>query len=190
MSENNTLLILTFEGVGTAATVYEQLEKMEKDQLLAIQDAIILERDDADAPESLSPAQAFPDKAGTAAKAPHSIEDSIRVKQTHGKKGKYTRRGGGLGLLAGVLLGGPVLGLAVGASIGAVSARLKDFGISDENITAIRRRLQPDSSGLLVLGHTADQEAFLAQLRPYSPQVVSSSLTPEVEAELRARLAE
>ena len=100
-----------------------------------------------------------------------SKENQVRVKQTRGKKGKYAAVGGGIGLLAGALLGGPIGLLAVGAaSIGAITAAMKDFGIDDASIAAIKQSLQPNTSALLLLGHANDRDALLAKLREETPR--------------------
>ena len=120
---------------------------------------------------------------------PTSLDAQVRVIQTHGKKGKYATAGGGIGLLAGFLLGGPIGGLVVGAGLGAITAAMKDFGIDNKSIEAIKARLQPNSSALLLLGHADDRDALIAKLRTFDPTVVSTTLTPEVEKDLRDRLA-
>ena len=77
----------------------------------------------------------------------------------------------------------------MGAGLGAVTAAIKDLGIDDKSLAAIQSRLQPNSSALLVLGHARDQDAYVAMLRTFDPQVVSTTLAPEVEQALRERLA-
>lgn len=188
MTDSDNLVVLMFEGMGTAAAAYEQIERMEQENVLKVADAIIVERSESEAAMNMLPAAAG-SAQGQVGPVASSAEDRVQVKQTHGKKGKYAATGGGVGLLAGFLLGGPIGGLVVGAGLGAITAAMKDFGISDKNIETIKARLQPDTSALLVLGHVDDQDAFLAQLRTFEPQVVSSTLSPEVEKELRARLA-
>ena len=181
----STLAVLTFEGQDTAETLYAQIEKMEKDKLLVLEDAVIIERE---------PARNIPAADSTAAQMHTppinaSKEYQVQVKQTRGKKGKYAAIGGGIGLLAGALLGGPIGLLAVGAaSIGAIAAGMKDFGIDDASIAAIKKSLQPNTSALLLLGHANDRDALLAKLREYDAKVVMTSLDPEVERELVARL--
>jgi uncharacterized membrane protein len=172
MADNTTdnLVVLTFEGSETAGVVYSEIESMEEQKLLVIQDAIIIER-------------------GEQTNLSRSPDDAFTVKQTHARKGKVAAKGAGIGLLAGWLLGGPIGGAIVGAGIGAITGALKDFGIDNKNIDAIKARLQPNSSALLVLGHVEDRDAFLAKVRTYDPQVAMSSLSPEVEKELRARLS-
>ena len=40
----SNLAVLTFEGQDTAEALYEQIEKMAKDKLLVLEDAVIIER--------------------------------------------------------------------------------------------------------------------------------------------------
>jgi uncharacterized membrane protein len=188
MADENYLVVLTFEGMGTAAAVYAQLEQMEKEHLVKIADAIIIERGSGEPPGSAPPVELGSGQGvGSAPTGP--AEEHVRVVQTHGKKGKYAASGGGIGLLAGFLLGGPVGAAVVGAGLGAVTAAIKDFGIDDASLATIQARLQPNSSALLVLGQVRERDAYVARLRAFDPQVVSTTLTPEVEKELRERLA-
>lgn len=187
MAETNNLVVLTFEGQGSAAAVYEQIEQMQKEKLLTIQDAIILEREGG-AGTGAAAAQPAASGQGSTAAAMSPADAQVRVVQTHGKKGSYAAKGSGIGFLAGFLLGGPVGGMIVGAGLGAITAAMKDFGIDDKNVDAIKARLQPNTSALLVLGSVQDRDAVLDKLRSYDPKVVLSSLSPEVEKELRDRL--
>jgi uncharacterized membrane protein len=184
MADSNNLVVLTFQGAGTAAAVYEQIVRMEEEKQVKLKDAIIIEREGGDAAATMSPA---PSGSGQGGVVPitTALDDNVRVRQTHGKKGAYAAKGGGIGLLAGFLLGGPVGGLVVGAGLGAITAAMKDLGIDDKNIEAIKSRLEPNSSALLLLGTVADKDAFVARLRTYDPKVISSSLAPEVEKQLR-----
>ena len=182
----STLAVLTFEGQETAEALYEQIEKMAKEKLLVLEDAVIIEREPA---RDLSPTTDSEFEKMQTPPISRSKESQVRVKQTRGKKGKYAAIGGGIGLLAGALLGGPIGLLAVGAaSIGAITAAMKDFGIDDTSITAIKQNLQPNTSALLLLGHANDRDALLAKLREYDAKVVMTSLDPEVEKDLVARL--
>jgi uncharacterized membrane protein len=65
---------------------------------------------------------------------------------------------------------------------------MKDFGIDDASVAAIKQSLQPNTSALLLLGRVNDRDAFLAKLREFDAKVVTTSLDPEVERELVARL--
>lgn len=60
--------------------------------------------------------------------------------------------------------------------------------IDNKSVEAVKLRLRPNTSALLVLGHANDRDAFLAKLREYDAQVVMTSLGPELERELVAKL--
>lgn len=188
-TQNSTLIVLTFEGQQTAEALYEQIEQLEKDKLVVIEDAVIVERADTAGAAAEAPAQSRMEQMVTPM-SQQAKEAPIRVKQTRGKKGKYAAVGGGIGLLAAAILGGPI-GLAVVASAGAgaLTAALKDFGINDASISAISQNLQPNTSALLLLGRAHDRDALLAKLREYDAKVVMTSLDPEAERQLAARLS-
>lgn len=183
----SNLVVLSFEGQSAAEAVYEQFEQMEKENLITIEDAVILER----AADSPAVSDVPYSSVGTSGPSAHASTPGgeITVKQTRGKKGKYAAGGAGIGVLAGFLLGGPVGGLIVGATIGAVTGAMKDFGISDANVEAIKAKLHPDSSALLALGSVQDRDAFLAKVKSYDADVLLTSLSPEVEKKLREELS-
>lgn len=167
--QNANLVVLTFEGEDAAEVLYKRIEQMEKDKQLVIDDAVIIERGE----QALNT----------------SVDDTIRVKQTHGKKGKYAAAGGGIGLIAAAIFGGPIGWVAVAsAGLGAVTAALKDFGVSDDVVSSIKQSLQPGTSALLLLGRANDRDALLATLKEFDAKVVMTSLDPEVERELMTRL--
>jgi uncharacterized membrane protein len=184
----SNLAVLVFEGQDTAQALYEQIEQMQKEKLVTVEDAIILEYESGSARllggagEAGAPQYASPTVAT-------ETGPKVTVKQTRGKKGKYAAIGGGIGLLAGAIFGGPIGLLAVGtASIGAIAGAMRDFGIDDKSVEAVKLRLRPNTSALLVLGHANDRDALLAKLREYDAQVVMTSLDPEVERDLIAKL--
>lgn len=92
-------------------------------------------------------------------------------------------------MLAATILGGPV-GFAVVAmaGMGALTGALKDFGVNDETINGIKQSLQPNTSALILLGRANDRDALMAKLREFDAKVAMTTLDPEVEKELVARL--
>lgn len=167
--QDSNLVVLTFEGEDAAEAVYEEIDSMAAKGQLVIEDAVIIQR----GAEPLNGPK----------------DEVVRVKQTRGKKGKYAAASGGIGLLAAAILGGPVGWVAVaGAGLGAVTAALKDFGVSDSVVASIKQSLQPNTSALLLLGRANDRDALLATLRAFDAKVVMTSLDPEVERELLARM--
>lgn len=80
----------------------------------------------------------------------------------------------------------PLLGAAVGAATGAVSASLADVGIPDGFLNRVRDRVTPGTSALFVLG----PETVLAQARDAADEVgpgreIRTAISDEQEAALR-----
>ena len=85
-----------------------------------------------------------------------------------------------------MLLGGPIGGAVVGTVIGA----LKDRGIDDKFIRGVADSLKPDSSAIfLLVKEGGDAEKIREELRPFKATVVHTTLSPEVEKQLRDSLA-
>lgn len=195
MSEKrpSNLIVLSFEGQSAAEAIYEQFEEMQKDKLIVIEDAVILERGEVSQPINSSPFESNPySMAGTSGPSTHISNSSgeVTVKQTQGRKANYAAKGGGIGILAGWLLGGPIGGLVVGAGLGAITGAMKDFGISDANVEQIKARLKPDSSALMALGSVNDRDAFIAKVKSFDAEVILSSLSTEAERQLREQIKE
>lgn len=189
----SNLIVLSFDGQSGAEAMYEQFEELQKQKVIVIEDAVILERGEASQPIDSQPFEANPySMAGTSGPSSHISNSSgeITVKQTHGRKGNYALKGGGIGVLAGWILGGPIGGLVVGAGLGAITGAMKDFGISDANVEQIKARLKPDSSALLALGSVNDRDVFIAKVKSFDADLIMSSLSTDAERQLREQIKE
>jgi uncharacterized membrane protein len=173
------LIVLFFEGAGTASGVLDALKELEASKVIELEDAVVASRG--------ATSQVIFTQVGEAGTfgTPTERTPEVEIEQTDSRRGRYALAGGGIGLLAGWLIGGPVGGLAVGAVIGA----LRDRGIDDKFIKETSERLRPDTSAIFLLGRAADQEKVLEALRPFNPQLVKTTLPPETEQALRAALA-
>ena len=107
----SNLVVLAFEGEHTAENMLVNFRLMEEEGLLEMEDVVLASRGQ-----------------GT----------HVEVKQTHSDTGKFTLRGGGIGLAAGLLLGGPIGGLVAGTVVGAIAGALKDYGIDDHFIDELK----------------------------------------------------
>ena len=112
----------------------------------------------------------------------------VQIKQTRKFGGKYALGGGGIGVLAGLLLGGPVGGLIVGATIGAISGAMKDYGIEDKFIRSVADGLAPNTSALFLMT-TEGKPELMDELEAHHATVLSTTVTPENERRLRDALA-
>ena len=98
--------------------------------------------------------------------------------------------GGFWGSLVGLMFLNPLLGLAVGASAGAVSGALTDVGIDDNFMKELGATMTPGSSSLFVLlrNATAAPDKVLEELKGTGGIILKTSLFHEDEAKLQAAL--
>jgi uncharacterized membrane protein len=151
---------LAFEGRETAKGWLKDLEKMAEEGHIEILDAVLVSR---------------------------GVSDHVEMKQTRSMKGKYAKRGTGIGFLAGLLLGGPILGAAGGAAVGAITGSMKDVGIEDHFIEEIAQGIAPNSSMLFLMTQNAD-EKVMEYLKHFKARVLTTTLPPEEEARLQKLL--
>jgi uncharacterized membrane protein len=113
----------------------------------------------------------------------------LEIKQTIKQGGKFALGGGGIGLLAGMLLGGPIGGLLLGATVGAISSALKDSGIDDSFIKEVSAGLEPGTSALFLMTSGGDEEKILGELRAHKATLLKTTLPAEQERRLREALS-
>lgn len=156
----SNIIGLAFEGRETAKGWLKDLEKLAEEGHIEILDAVLVSR---------------------------GVGDHVEMKQTQSMKGKYAKRGTGIGFLAGLLLGGPILGAAGGAAVGAITGSMKDIGIDDQFIAEIAQGIGPNSSMLFLMTQNAD-EKVINYLKHFKAQVLTTTLPPEEEARLQKLL--
>lgn len=90
-----------------------------------------------------------------------------------------------VGFLAGLVLGVPVVGAAIGAIVGSAGSAtvLMSTGIGDDFVTEVKRLMRPGTSALFVLDHEGDMEVILHGIRGLGGTVLKTNVDVE-----RARL--
>jgi uncharacterized membrane protein len=164
------LIVLDFDGIHTADDVLNKLRSLQKEQLIDLDDACVVERD----------------KGG-----------KVYIKQAVNMAALGAARGGSMGALWGTLVGllflnplaGMVIGAAAGAGTGALSGSLRDFGINDDFIKKLSTTIPTDSSALFVLVRSVTEDKVIAEIESYKPRVLKTSLSNEDEARLKAALS-
>jgi uncharacterized membrane protein len=159
----STVVVLGFREQTGAEEMLGILGKMQQDGLIELEDAVVASRGN---------------------------EPNVKIKQTQHETGKFALRGTGIGFLAGLLLGGPIVGLAGGAAIGAITGRLKDQGIDDKFVREVSEWVKPNTSALFLLVKEAKAEEIYEQLKSFRAQVLTTTLPEEAERRLRRTLAE
>jgi uncharacterized membrane protein len=166
----SNLVVLGFDGLHTADEVLNKLRSLQKEHLIDLEDACVVERDDG---------------------------GKIHVKQAVNLTALGAKAGGLWGAMWGTLVGvlfmnplaGMVIGAAVGAGSGALSGSLADFGIDDDFVKKLGETITPGSSALFVLVKSATEDKVLPEIEPFKPRLLKTSLSNEQEEKLKAALS-
>ena len=164
------LVVLGFNDMFKADEVLLTLRKLQQQHLLDLEDAAVVVR---------------------------QADGTVQVKQSYPLVAVGAATGALQGTLWGSLLGllflnpliGAVIGAGMGAGTGAASGALLDIGINDDFIKATGETITPGTSALFVLVRRVTPDRVIAEVQPYNPTVLHTSLSAKDEAELRQALA-
>ncbi|HEY6422731.1 MAG TPA: DUF1269 domain-containing protein [Pseudonocardiaceae bacterium] len=159
-----TLTVWKFDSAGGAQNALELLERLQKEELIRINDAAYV---------------TWPEGR----KKP-------KTEQLSSLTGAGALGGAFWGLLFGLIFFVPLLGLAVGAAMGALSGSLADVGIDDDFVRKVRDDVTPGTSALFVMSSNAVADRVLEQFKSTGASLVSTNLSAEQEARLREAFAE
>jgi uncharacterized membrane protein len=135
-----------------------------------------------------------------AKEADAKLEDAVVVYKTHSGEvkikqtqdvttGKGARRGVFWGLLAGLILGGPIAGVLWGLGVGSIYGAAVDHGIDDKFLRNVGKWLRPNRSAVLVMVQDEDTERAIAYLETFDAEMHVSDLS-EQAAEAAEKAAE
>jgi uncharacterized membrane protein len=95
--------------------------------------------------------------------------------------------GGAWGLVAGVVLGFPVVAAAAGAGIGVFAARRRDIGVTDAFEREVAKQLEPGKAAAVALADEDAVPAVEAAARRRGAWTIAVALErPELDAAMRA----
>jgi len=114
--------------------------------------------------------------------------DKPQSRQLHGK-GRAAKRGSIAGLLVGAAFTVPVIGLAAGAAVGVAAHKLRDAGVDDEFVTAVRDNVTPGTSALFLITSDAVIEEVQAAFERQEMELITTNLSKEQEAALQQALS-
>jgi uncharacterized membrane protein len=94
------------------------------------------------------------------------------------------------GMLIGIFFFNPLIGMAVGAGAGALSAKLADIGISDKMMKELAASFEPGNSAIFVLVKKVTGDKVLEGMKDFAGKgkVFQTSLSKDDEEALRAAL--
>jgi uncharacterized membrane protein len=163
------LVVLDFDGLGTADEVLTKLRGMQKENLIDLEDACVVV---------------------------HTEAGKVQVKQSVnlmslGAAGGLSS-GMLIGALAGLLMLNPLAGMVVGglagAGFGSLSGSMADYGINDEFIKNLGRTIPKGSSALFLLIKRSTPDKVLPEIEPFKPRILKTSLSHAQEDKLRAAI--
>ena len=157
----STLVVVSYKDGSKAEAMRLKLLEMQQDYLVDLEDAVVAVKD---------------------------AKGKVRLHQAVNLTTAGAVRGGFWGSLIGLIFLNPLLGMAVGAGMGAVSGALSDLGINDQFMKDLAANMQPGSSILFVLVRKATPDKVLEELKGTGGTILKTSLSHEDEARLQAAL--
>jgi len=159
----STLVAIGYDDQFKADEVRLTLLKLQKDYLIDLADAVVAVKDP---------------------------KGKVRLHQAVNLTAAGALSGGFWGTLIGLIFLNPLLGMAVGATAGAVSGTLADLGIDDKFMKDLAASMKPDTSVLFVLVRKATPDKVLAEIKGTGGRVLKTSLSHDDEAKLQAALSD
>lgn len=104
--------------------------------------------------------------------------------------GRAAKRGSLWGLVLGAAFTVPVVGLAAGAAVGAAAHKLRDAGIDEDFLTAVRDKVTPGTSALFLTSSDAVMDKVIEAFSRQHMELISTNLTQEQEAALQQAIAD
>jgi uncharacterized membrane protein len=157
----STLVVVEYPDQYRAAEVLAALRRLNNQYLIDLEDACYVTKD---------------------------ARGKIKLTQNTSLTGAGAAWGGMWGMLIGLLFFMPFLGLAIGAGLGAITAKLSDFGIDDKFAKQVAHDLQPNTSAIFMLVRKSTPDKVIPELAKYGGTILQTSLSKETEDKLQAAM--
>lgn len=156
------LVVITFEGTETAATVRQTLGNLQREGQLRVLDAAVITKG-ADGTLGVN----------------NELSRDVKV-------------GAGWGAVFGLLVGFlfPLAGIAVGAAGGAVVGAMLKRGVDPKFVEEVEQSLAPGSSALFFVADRLDATALRAALQNHQGKLLQTTLDDAAADQIRATLGE
>lgn len=153
------LIAVAYPDVQTASTVRDKLLDLQKQNLITIEDAAVVERQQ---------------------------DGKIKLHQINSTTGFGAASGALWGGLIGLLFFMPLLGMALGAGAGALGGSMTDVGVDDDFMKQLAAKMEPGSAALFLLVDQSTPDKVIPEISQYGGHIIQTSLSQEEEAHLRA----
>jgi uncharacterized membrane protein len=159
-----TLTVWKFSTADGAERAEQTLLKLQKEQLISVHDAAIVEWQDG--------------------------KKKPKTRQLTGSGTGAGAAGGAFwGLLFGLIFFVPFFGMAIGAATGALAGSMSDFGIDDSFIKAVRDKVTPGTSALFVMTSDAVMDRVKEAFEGQEMELIQTNLSVDDEAKLREMIS-
>jgi len=153
------LIAIAYKDLPTAQQVASNLSEAQKQHLISLEDAVIVER-----------------------------RDDGKVKLHQPSLAAAGAAGGALwGGLIGLIFFMPLLGIAIGAASGAAAGALSDTGVDDNFLKELGAKLDEGGAALILLVREVTADKVLPEIK-IPGEVIQTSLSNNDEAALQAAL--
>jgi len=159
----SNLVVIGFDDEHKAFELRAELAKLQKEYLIEMADVVVVTKDE---------------------KSKVKLHQAVNLTAAGAASGSFW------GLLLGMVLLNPLLGMVAGAGVGAIGGKFTDIGIDDKFMKELGETFQPGSSGLFVLVRNATPDKVLEALKGFGGKVLKTSLTADKEETLREALSQ
>jgi uncharacterized membrane protein len=154
------LIVLTFDNVDEAGQVRESLRQVEHRGNVALTDTAVIVKD---------------------------AEGKVHVRNQVSSGTKWGAVGGAvLGPLLMIMF--PIAGIALGAGLGALVGKLFGTGVDQKFVKDVSQGLTPGSSAIFILVREGEADQVRAAIEPYKGTVYQTSVSTELEEQLKEAL--
>ncbi len=151
------LYAIGYDDLGTAMRVREEVMGLQKQHLIDLADAVVVENKDG----------------------------KIKLHQAQSTAAAGAAGGALGGGVIGLLFLSPLLGMAIGAGFGALGGSMADIGVEDNFMREVGQQLEPGHAALFLLVRDMTEDKVIPQLAPYGGKLIRSSLSSEAEDRLK-----
>lgn len=152
------LIAIAYDDVDTSRDVMQTLERLGKEHVVELEDAVIVERRD---------------------------DGKIKLHQSRPMVSMGAASGVLWGGLIGLIFMVPLLGAAIGGAAGAAGGAMTDYGIDDSFMRELGERLQPGTAAIFLLASKSTPDKLFPEVARYGGHVLQTSLSNEAEQHLR-----
>jgi uncharacterized membrane protein len=156
------LIVIAYPDEGTARQALGTIGELSKQQLINMEDAAYVTKDQNGKP---------------------------KLHQTQSLTGAGAAGGAFWGFLFGLIFLVPFFGLAIGAASGALAGKFTDLGIDDKFIKEVGEEITPGMSALFLLVRSATADKVVPEMAKYGGKVIRTSLPTDKENELKEALS-